>query len=111
MTIIQKLITALKDYVGAFGIGRKTDHGNPMDWEWVNDPFFTEEQRKTEKLAALARYIVDAKALVERRKSQKKKHTDVLAAIFQAQCERLEIETGRRVWSPAFGAWVKKEEA
>lgn len=111
MTIIQKLLTALKDYGRAFGIGRRAEYREPVTRAWWTHDFYTEINRRNEKLASLARYIVDARALVERRKSQKKKHSDVLAAIRQAQNERLGIEAGSIVWSERFGAWVKKEEA
>lgn len=111
MTLIQKAITALKDYLRAF-VKRGDDCASSSTEMcfWTHD-FFTEHNRKTEKLASLARYIEGAKAEVEKRKAQKKKHSDVLAAIQQAQHERLGIESGSIVWSPEFGAWVQKEKA
>lgn len=96
--------------LAAFGFRLvKGDRGDPNDWVWVNDPFFTEHQRKTEKLASLARWIEDARVLVDKRKKQKKQHSNVLAAIKKAQTHRLEIEMGKRVFDPEFGDWILKE--
>lgn len=104
--------------IAAFGFGwvRGSNRGGPTPLDertlelWYREPFFTEHQRKTEKLASLARWIEGARVLVERRKKAKKKHSDVLAAIQKAQRHRLEIETGKRVYDPAFGDWILKED-
>lgn len=104
MNIWHKLIASMRD----LGWLRKKPDDGPSDWTWVNDQFFTEHQRKTEKLASLARWIEGARVLVEVRKKQKKRYSDVLAAITKAQTHRLEIETGKRVYDPVFGDWILK---
>lgn len=109
MTFIQKAITALKDYLRAF-VKRK-DHGDPVDWAWVNDPFYTEENRRNEKLASLARYIESLSKLEQKAVRQKKNVNRYRNAMKAAMNERLGIEMGSIVWSPEFGAWVQKEKA
>lgn len=98
-----KFITALRNWpwVG------KTQEPEPT---WQNDPFYTEEQRRTEKLASLARWIEAARRTVDTKKAQKKKHSHIVEATKLAQTDRLMIETGRMVYDPAFGVWVVKGE-
>lgn len=100
--LIEKLVSAVK---GWGWIAGKQDV--PQDIGWASDDFFTEHRRKTEKLAYLARYIDSARALAAERKAQKKRHSHLIAAIHQAQTERLEIETGRRTWSGL--TWALRE--
>lgn len=105
MTTLSKLITALKGWKeGLFG--KKAPEPAPV---WQDHSFYTEENRKTEKLASLARWIEQARKDVEKKRGQKKRFSHIEAAIRVAQTERLEIETNRRVYSPRFGAWLLKE--
>ena len=108
MSLITKILSPFLE-VKKWLFGKK-DHGDPSQWVWQNDAFYTEEQRRNERLASLARYIEGASSVVDKRKKDKKRHSDVLEAIKLAQTERLMIETGRMVYDPAFGAWVVKGE-
>lgn len=103
------MIDAIKRFLARYGFGRRVVQVGfvPGSDNWHDAAFFTEHQRKTEKLASLARYIEGARAVVEKRRAQKKKHSDVLEAIKQAQTERLEIELGRRVFNGT--CWVLSE--
>lgn len=75
--------------------------------EFYGEP--TDAQRKNEKLAALARYIEDARGLIVLKKNRKQKHSHILAAIVQAQNERLQIESGLRTWDGT--TWALRGDA
>lgn len=134
MTLITKILTPFLE-VKKWLFGKPVE----VAPTWQNDPFYeakkslaaailkpswfgkmeaererlnglTDAQRKNEKLVALARYIVVAIALKKKKQAQKKRHSHIVKGIETAQRERLEIETGKRVYDPAFGAWVVKGE-
>jgi len=137
MSLLTKILTPfLEVKKWLFG---KRDHGDPSQWAWQNDPFYaakkplvdaytapsfvgrmeaererfnglTDAQRKNEKLASLARWLEVAGEKYTKLRQQKKRSSHVLKAIADAQRERMEIELGRRVYDPAFGAWVVKGE-
>lgn len=105
MKLITKILTPFLE-VKKWLFGKKEETEQTFFAGWMLDPFFTEENRKTEKLASLARYIEGATVVVAKRKAQKKKTSDVLFAIQGAQRERLEIETGKRTFNGT--SWVLK---
>lgn len=101
--LVQKLLSVLSDWrTGVFGPRQVVS----VDTAFQSHPFFTDHQRKTEKLASLARYIEGAGQAYRKAVAQKKRNLHILQAIESAQRERLEIETGRRVWNGS--AWVAK---
>lgn len=73
---------------------------------WEQHSFYTEDKRKTEKLAALARYRGVLKDLIVTKKRQKKKTSHIEKAVRDAMTETLEIESGARVFNGT--AWVKR---
>ena len=74
---------------------------------WERHDFFTEHQRKAEKLASLARYMDSIKALREKAIRQKKCRSHFDAALQSAMTERLEIEGGARTFNGT--AWTRRE--
>lgn len=100
------MIDFIKRIILQYGFHRPAP--TPKADAWEQAEFFTAHRRKTEKLAALARYIDSARALMIERKNQKKAHLHIAKAIQDACTERLEIEMGRRVWNGM--AWVRKEQ-
>lgn len=106
MTLASKLLHTFRNWRSAL-FGRPE---REPDQRWVHHSFYTEEQRRNEKLAQLARWIEAARRTVDTKKAQKKKHSHIVEAIRIAQNNRLMIETGRMVYDPAFGAWVVKGE-
>lgn len=113
MTIIQKLQATFLDWRSAlFGKSEREreaeSYRSRSSIFWSAKDIFTEQNRKTEKLASLARYIEALSALEQKAVRQKKNANRYRNAMKAAMNDRLMIETGRMVYDPAFGAWVVK---
>jgi cation diffusion facilitator CzcD-associated flavoprotein CzcO len=94
----------LKRLVSRYGFGRRSVTELETLDQWYEEGFFTDDKRKAEKLASLARYMDTVKALREKAIKQKKRHSHLDDALQSAMTERLEIEAGRRVFDGT--AWT-----
>ena len=102
------MIDFLKSILPRFGFKRREYVSPFVDSDgWERHSFYTEDKRKTEKLAALARYRGVLKDLIVTKKRQKKKTSHIEKAVRDAMTETLEIESGARVFNGT--AWTRCE--
>ena len=108
MTLLTKILTPFRE-VKKWLFG-KPEEVAPKDWTWVSDEFYASSRRKWHKIDSLRHWIEVTETLADRRQSQRKAHLPIRAQIKRVEQEIRDIENGRMVYDPAFGAWVVKVE-
>lgn len=92
--LIQKLWTAIRSGFWSKPSEVK-DHGNPMDWKWVNDPFYEDKpvsvDPRTTELRLLDSQIERLANMIRRAKRNKKKWLPMNAKLKQLQDRRAKL--------------------
>lgn len=105
MTIWQTIKSA---FSFRWWLGEKKDHGDPMDWSWVNHDFYDAGKRKFAKIEALNDWANKLDALADLRSSQKKANRPIRLQAQRVRREAREIENGDREFNGI--EWVLKPE-
>jgi hypothetical protein len=88
------MIDFIKRILSRYGFGR-TERAPDTPYEWASHPFFTEHQRKTERLAAIARERDALKEKLAKAIRDKKARQPIYKALRALSVEELGIESGK----------------
>ena len=89
----------LRRLIQRYGFFRREHAGLPFDDQgsifWYNDSFFTEEKRRNERLAQIARERDALKEALKKAVKQKKARAPIYQALRALSVEELRVETGK----------------
>ena len=89
------MLAFLKRLASRYGFGReKVATLSPFD-DWSRHPFFTEHQRKNERLAEIARERSVLKLDLAKAVKQKKARAPIYQALRALSAEEMKLEQGR----------------
>lgn len=92
--LIQKLWTAIRSGFWSKPSEAK-DHGDPMDWKWINDPFYEGKpisvDPRTTELRLLDSQIERLANMIRKAKKNKKKWLPMNAKLKQLQDRRAKL--------------------
>jgi hypothetical protein len=88
------MIGFLRRLFGRYGFGRAAKAPD-TPYEWASHPFFTEHQRKTERLAQIARERDALKEKLAKAIRDKKARQPIYKALRALSVEELNLEAGK----------------
>ena len=93
------MFNALRRLIQRYGFFRREHAGLPFDDQgsifWYNDSFYTEEKRRNERLAQIARERDALKEQLAKAIKDKKARAPIYAKLRALSVEELRVETGK----------------